>query len=164
MKLGEALTVRARQASKLNDLQGRIKASVLVQEDTQPPENAESLLAEYLELSEDHERLVTAIQETNADTVMPYDGEICSLLDLLQQREGMIRERNIYGIAARAATPSMDVFRYSRSEIKQVAVINVGEYREKEDQVTRLITALDARIQQANWETDLINLDEPAAT
>jgi hypothetical protein len=59
-ELGEALTLR-----------GRLKASALVQEGEQPPEDPASLLSEFDGLATQCERLVTQINHTNRATRLP---------------------------------------------------------------------------------------------
>jgi hypothetical protein len=152
MKLGEALTLRARQANQLNDLQGRIKASALTQEDVAPPEDPVELIEEYLNLSAVHSNLIANITATNSATLI----DDAPIANLLQAREALIRARNIHGIAARAGSPSMDSYRYMRSELKYVSAVDVAGLRRVEAELSAQVTALDARIQQANWETDLI--------
>ena len=153
MKLGEALTQRARQAQKLNDLQERIKAAVLVQEGDDSQENADELIAEYVQVSNEHAVLVSRIAVTNAEN---GDGE-GTLLEHLHVREALIRERNIYRTAATAANPSKNMlFRYSRTEVKIVPTIDIQALRKKEAELEKKISALDARIQKLNWDTELI--------
>lgn len=154
MKLGEALTVRARQAQRLNDLQSRIRACSLVQEGSTPPEDPEELVDEYLRTSKEHSVLVANIVATNSQTLV--DG--APLANLLQAREALIRARNLYGGAAQAATKTADSYRFMRSELKFVPAIEVVEYRRAEDELAAQVNALDARIQQINWETDLVEV------
>ena len=46
--------------------------------------------------------------------------------------------------------------RYSRSEIKFVATVPVPKLRERADDLARQYRELDTRIQQLNWNTELI--------
>lgn len=152
MNLGEALSLRARQAQKLNDLKGRIKENSVVQEGSEPAEDAEDLIATYLVTSTEHRVLVAQIIRTNATTVA--DG--VTLLDMLQEREELVRERNLYDMAANAATASGDRYRFMRSEIRYVSQVNVADLRRKEEAVGEQVRVLDARIQKINWETELL--------
>lgn len=155
MKLGEALTVRARQAQKLHNLLGRIKANAISQEDAQPSEEPNALIDEYLAISGTHENLVALIQESNANTMVSFNGELLSLTALLQHREAMTRERNVLGIAAAAGSLSRDAFRFTHSELKYVSRVNVPELRIREDAMTEMIRKIDARIQSVNWDTEI---------
>jgi hypothetical protein len=152
MKLGEALTLRARQAQKLNDLSSRIKGCAVSQEGSPPPEDPNKLIDEYLDLSREHSVLIANITATNASTIV--DG--VPLINTLQAREALIRARNIHGMAARAGSPGTDNFRWMRTELKYVSAVSVADLRAAEEELAQKVTALDARIQQANWENDLI--------
>lgn len=152
MTLGEALSLRAKQAQKLNDLRGRIKANAITQEGEVPAENADVLIAEYTVLSTIHSALLVQIASTNAATSV--DGK--TLVQMLQQREDLIRERNIYGSTADAATPNSGGYRYMRSELRYVAQVDVADLRRKEEETGEEVRALDAQIQHANWQTELI--------
>src|SRR5919204_597626 len=71
MKLGEALTLRSQLQTRIEQLRGRLRASALVQEGEQPPEDPASLLAEFDDLATQLERLVTQINHTNLATKLP---------------------------------------------------------------------------------------------
>lgn len=153
MKLGEALTIRAKQAQALNDLIGRIKASAIVQDGSSPAENVQVLLENYVALSERQGQIVTLIAKTNAALIVE-DGK--TMLDLLQEREAWTRKRNLYSIVARAATTTSDMYRYSRSEIRMIPQIDVQTMRDFEENANRMIAAIDIRIQQINWTTEIV--------
>lgn len=153
--------MRAKNTQKLNDLKGRIKNCATSQEGTTPPEDVNALIKDYLAISEAHEKLLVGIAETNAATSIKVGegttgvGE-ASLLDLLQYRERLIRERNLYSMVAAAGTPSQDAFRYMRTELKFVSNVDVPDLRAKEDDVNEQIRVLDAQIQATNWATELL--------
>lgn len=152
MKLGEALALRARNASQLNDLRGRITNNAVSQEGEEAAENVLRLIEDYISLSNDHAALVHDIAVTNMRTVIGED----TLLMLIHQREALQRARAIHELAAHAGTISARDYRYSRSEIKYVPKVNVAEQRELANALDNQIRALDAQIQGANWVTDLI--------
>lgn len=156
MKLGEALTQRARQAQKLNDLQQRIVAAVLVQEGDDPQEDANALIAEYVGVSNEHAALVSQIALTNAGTNVTGASDGRTILTLLHEREALIRERNIYRAAATAANPNKNtLLRYSRSEVKFVSTVDVQALRGKEAELEQKINTIDAQLQKLNWSTEL---------
>lgn len=156
MKLGEALTLRARQATKLNDLSGRIRKNALVQEGEEAPENVKALMEQYLILSGEHSKLVENITITNARTSVDDDGQ--TLLHLIKERETLVRHRNLLTATADAATPTTDRYRYMRSELRYVAKVDVSELRDAAEQVSEQLLALDGRVQAINWQTDLIEV------
>src|ERR671936_389201 len=86
MKLGEALTLRSQLQIRIEQLRGRLKASALVQEGEEPPEDPGSLLAEFDDLATQLERLVTQINHTNIATKLP-DGT--TLTDALARRDAL---------------------------------------------------------------------------
>lgn len=153
MKLGEALTLRARQAQKLNDLQGRIKSSAMVQEGDTPAEDCQVLMTEYVEVSQAHATLNEQIARTNNTTVV--DGASQTLAALIQTREALIRHRNLIRLACAAASPGAQQYRYMRSEVKLVPQIDVASLRDEEKKLEEMVNQLDTRIQRVNWATDL---------
>ena len=60
----------------------------------------------------------------------------------------------IYASLAEAGSASQS--RYSRSEVKFVSMVNVSEIRDRADELSKERRELDAKIQAANWNVDLI--------
>ena len=141
MLLAEALAERAQAQERLNTLKDRLVATVRVQEGDEPDENPTDLLRE----------LVVAINATNTATA--FDDEI-TLMEALALRDGLLRKRRIYQGLAEQAGARQD--RFSRSEIKFVATVPVPKLRERADDLARQYRELDTRIQQLNWNTELI--------
>src|ERR671936_1078504 len=92
MKLGEALTLRSQLQTRIELLRGRLKASALVQEGEQPPEDPAGLLAEFDDLATQLERLVTRINHTNLATRLP-DGT--TLTDALARRDALALRQTV---------------------------------------------------------------------
>ena len=153
MKLGEALSLRARQAQKLNDLRGRIRTNAMTQEGDAPAEDPNELLREFALLSEEHSQLLRRIALTNQQTTLADDRV---LADLLQEREHLRRTRNMTEAAATAATPSRSDYRYGRTEIKYVPQLRVAALRTAIEDLDTQVRKLDATIQEANWQADLL--------
>lgn len=151
MKLGEALSLRARQAQKLNDLRERIVRNALVQEGEKPAENAFELLDEFADESVAHAKLLSRIGRTNASVSMPPG----TLADELHAREHLRRLRGLYEAAAKAATPG-NTPRYMRSELKYVALLDVPDLRVQIEKFDQQIREIDARVQEINWQTELL--------
>lgn len=155
MKMGEALSLRARQAQQLDDLRGRIRANALVQEGEEPSENPDQLLQEFADLSREHSALLERIAQTNANS----DVGGRTLLSLLHERESLRRERNITEAAAVSGTPNArDSYRYMRSEIRTVSKVNVAALRRRAQEIDEVIRKIDVIIQDANWKIDLAEL------
>ena len=153
MKLGEALSLRARHAQSMNDLRERITKNALVQEGEAPAENALDLLAEFSQVSAEHSILLARIGRTNASTLYLATGS--TLADALHTREDLRRTRGVYEAAAKAATPG-NTPRYMRSELKYVAQLDVPDLRKQIEKFDKQIREIDARVQEINWKTDLL--------
>ena len=70
MKLGEALAQRAELQTRLVLVRDRLRVSALVQEGDEPPEDPAPLLAELDSIADELERLIGAINATNATTLL----------------------------------------------------------------------------------------------
>lgn len=153
MKLGEALSLRARQAKQLDDLRSRIKNNLLIQEGESPAEDPEALIEEFEGVSDAHAALVSRITRTNITSTVGT-GE--NLLDLLHEREALRRKRNLHEFAADQSSPDPSAYRYMRTELRFVTVLDVQKHRVTVTELDELIRVLDAKIQEANWQIDLV--------
>ena len=151
MLLAEALAERAQAQERLNSLSDRLAATVRIQEGDEPDENTTDLLRDLEDVTKRIDELVIAINTTNTATA--FDEEI-TLMEALALRDGLLRKRRIYQGLAERAGARQD--RYSRSEIKFVATVPVPKLRERADDLARQYRELDTRIQQLNWNTELI--------
>ncbi|MDR9777894.1 DIP1984 family protein, partial [Rhizobium hidalgonense] len=68
MKLAEALLLRSDQQKKLSSLKQRIDANVLVQDGDEPSEDPNELLKQVFSLTQESQKLIFAIHQTNAFT------------------------------------------------------------------------------------------------
>lgn len=151
MTLGEALSLRARQAQKLADLSTRIRSSATYQEGDTPAENPNVLIQEYTDLSATHADLVEQISTFNTTAT---DENGVSLNSLLRKRDHLVRKRNIYRTAADAVAGA-NGFRYGRNEIRSLSALDVPQLRASENQVAEEIFTLDSKIQKINFTTEL---------
>ncbi len=151
MRLGEALTLRADVQKRIAQIGARLQASAVVQEGDSPPEDPSRLLAELDELTAELERLITAINLTNASGRLPSGQSVTAALarrDVLAIRQGVLRS----SLDAVAQTQA----RYSRSEIRLTRQIDVAALRSELDELARERRELDTAIQEHNWTADLI--------
>jgi hypothetical protein len=151
MKLGEALARRSEMQSRLTELRERLAACTLVQEGDSPPEDPDELMAEFERTADEVERLIAAVNRTNAETRLDDGTTVTAALarrDVLGVRHGALK-------AAADATRQQQA-RYSRSEIRMVRTFDVAAVRERVDLLARERRELDAAIQAANWTVDLI--------
>ncbi len=151
MKLAEALILRADQQKRVEQLKQRLLRNAKVQEGDAPAENPQPLLEELDHVSEELEQLIQRINHTNSVTELEPG---LTLTDALATRDVLRLKHGIYRDLAQAATVTQD--RYSRSEVKFKSTVQVAEIQKQADQLAKEYRELDARIQQANWQTELL--------
>lgn len=152
MKLAEALILRADCQKRMEQLRDRLIRSAKIQEGEAPPENPQALIAELDAGVNELEDLIKKINKTNSQTTLE-DG--VTLSDALAQRDAVALKRSIYNSLVDEAAVRQD--RYSRSEVKFFSTIDVGEVQAQMDRMSRQYRELDTKIQQANWNTELID-------
>lgn len=159
MKLAEALALRADAQKRFEQLRSRIQASARFQEGEEPAEDASALLAEADSVLGELEDLIRRINRTNAGA------EIVSgttITDAIARRDVLRLRRILYAGAADSATghaqthPGMAV-RQMRSELRYLSALEVPALRRQSDDAAKELRELDNRIQQANWEVDLVD-------
>lgn len=157
MKLAEALSMRSAVLRELEALRTRIADNARYQEGEEPAEDAAALLVDAEAAVQEWQRLIQAINRTNAATEMGADG---TLTDALGRRDALRWRRHLLTTAADAAAGSgkqQGYARQLRSELKMLAALPVSDLRAQADQAARDLRELDVRIQQKNWETDLLD-------
>lgn len=152
MKLAEALLDRAELQKRVESLQARIVANASYQEGETPAENAAELLEECLLAQAAIERLVTAVNLTNALVRTP-DGR--TLTAVLAARETLRAQHSVLVRAADAAAGGWGR-RQLRSELRQMSALPVAALRERADDAARALREIDVLIQRTNWEADLV--------
>ena len=128
MLLAEALQNRADLQKRIEQLNERIEANVLVQEGETPPENPEKLICEMEECYRGLEALMVRIHNANAAT-HTAEG---TLTELIARRDCLIKRTETYRSfleEARSCTR-----RATRTEIKILSVIDVSMYQAKCDE------------------------------
>jgi hypothetical protein len=150
MKLAEALLERADAQKRYAQTVERIKRVVKVQSGDAPAESPETLMRELEGLANRITELVQRINRTNCLTAFDANQ---TLADALALRDILLQKRNAFAAFAETATTTQD--RYSRSEIKFEAVINVAETQKRADNFAKLYRECDAKVQAMNWTTEL---------
>jgi hypothetical protein len=156
MKVAEALTWRADATRRIEQLRTRIVANARYQEGEEPSEDAQALLTEAGDVLAELEVLIRRINRTNAATNIGQDGTVTDAL----ARRDVLRTRHSVLTAAGDAAAGRSQFggaRQLRSELKMIAALPVARLREQADLVARELRELDVRVQQANWEIDLLD-------
>lgn len=154
MKLGEALALRADLQKRMHQLQALLQENASVQEGDQPAVNPRVLLEEYREIVDQHELLVRRIDRTNLGTRLTRGDEALTLADAVVRRERLAREADMLRDVARRAIPKQS--RWTRSEIKQVPAVDVADVLSEADRLSKAHRELDTRMQQRNWEAELV--------
>lgn len=153
MKLAEALSLRADTQTRIGQLRDRLNRVARVQEGESPAEDPQTLLAELDRLVSTLTDLIKRINRTNAQTAFGENDE--TLTDALARRDVLTVESSVINGLINAAT--QNDFRYSRSEIKTVATVNIAALQKRSDDLARRHRELDTAIQQANWTVDLLD-------
>ncbi len=153
MYLAEALAERTEVQARIHEVQNRLRQSARIQEGDELIEDPAALLAELDGLFRRQEELIRLINATNAATSFGDDGD--TLADALVRRDNILQRRRFYAELADAASARQD--RYSRSEVKFVAALDIRELRARADELSKLFRELDTRIQQKNWLTEVLD-------
>jgi len=132
-------------------LKKRMARSARVQEGEQPAEDSAELLNEAERLFGRLLDLVSAINRTNARTA--FD-EKRSVSDAIAKRDITAKKRDFLSSIADAASTRQD--RYSKSEVKFVATLSIAQLRKQVDQLSKEFRELDTRLQELNWQTELV--------
>lgn len=151
MRLAEALMLRADYQKRFEQVKQRIVGNAKVQEGDAPAEDPQDLVAEMERIAADLLVLVQRINRTNCLTAY---GDGRSLSDALATRDMLAARRGVYGDLAKAA--SVVQARTSRSEVKFKSTVRVPEVQKQVDALSKLYRETDARVQELNWSTDLV--------
>lgn len=151
MKLAEALVLRADTSTRIDTINQRIKRCLIIQEGDTPPEDTQALLRELDHLLTQLIDLITRINRTNLQTLLPSG---ISLTVALAQRDVLTRQHAI--LADIADTASERFNRYSNREIRFVTTVDVTTVRRQSDVIARRRRELDTTIQATNWATELL--------
>lgn len=151
MKLAEALAERAEIQTRLAQLQARATENARIQEGDEVAEDPAALAEEAERLFARLQELMSRINLTNSRTA--FD-ETRSITDAIAERDLETRRAAFYAGLADAAAARMD--RFSRSEVKFVATVDVKATRAKADAAAKRRRELDTRLQQLNWTTELV--------
>jgi hypothetical protein len=152
MKLAEALIKRADAQRRIEQLRQRLVRSAKVQEGETPPEQPQALIGELDATVNELMDLIKRINKTNSLTILE---EGMTLSDALAHRDTLLLKRSIYNSLVDAAAAQQ--VRYSASEIKSFSTVNVAELQAQMDRLSRQYRELDTRIQESNWNTELID-------
>ena|SRR5215203_883084 len=150
MKLAEALIIRADQQKRLEQLKQRLLRNAKAQEGDEPAEDPQALLREFEQVAAALVRLIQQINRTNAATAFE-NGD--TLSDILARRDVLRLRQDAFRSLAEAAT--IEQSRFTRSEVRFLSTVQVAVIQRQADELAQENRELDARIQSANWATEM---------
>jgi len=150
MKLAQALILRADTQKRLEQLKGRLLDNAKMQENERPSEDPKLLLKELDRLSDELFRLVLAINLTNSSA--KFEG--ASLTEMIAKKDTLSQKASVLRDFAKSASQKVDL--YSNSEIKILSSVDVAMLQKQIDELSKEIRELDMKLQEANWQVDLV--------
>ena len=150
MKLAQALILRADTQKRLEQLKSRLLDNAKMQENERPSEDPKLLLKELDRLSDELFRLVLAINLTNSSA--KFEG--ASLTEMIAKKDTLSQKASVLREFAKSASQKVDL--YSNSEIKILSSIDVAMLQKQIDELSKEIRELDMKLQEANWQVDLV--------
>ena len=151
MKLAEALILRADCQKRFAQVQSRLVGNAKIQEGDEPAEKPQELIRELEGVADELVDLIKRINKTNSATVLATGKTISYVL---AERDVLAMRRAAYNNLALNAAVAQG--RLTRSEIKYVSTIKVAEIQKRADELAKQYRELDSRIQELNWQTELI--------
>ena len=150
MKLAQALILRADTQKRLEQLKGRLLDNVKIQENERPSEDPKLLLKELDRLNDELFRLILAINLTNSSA--KFEG--ASLTEMIAKKDTLSQKASVLREFAKSASQKVDL--YSNSEIKILSSVDVAMLQKQIDELSKEIRELDMKLQEANWQVDLV--------
>ena len=150
MKLAQALILRADTQKRLEQLKGRLLDNAKMQENERPSEDPKLLLKELDRLSDELFRLILAINLTNSSA--KFEG--VSLTEMIAKKDTLSQKASVLREFAKSASQKVDL--YSNSEIKILSSVDVAMLQKQIDELSKEIRELDMKLQEANWQVDLV--------
>ena len=150
MKLAEALLLRADLQKKLASLRSRIINNSVVQEGNDPHEDPSALTKEAFIALDELQRLVLAINDANHSQSLA-DGR--SLATAIAERTTLTARHALLQQAIDGSHKEPD--RYSMSEIKWVATVDVAGLQQQSEKIAKDIRQLNVAIQERNWQVTI---------
>lgn len=160
MKLAEALQERADLSRHIEQLRERLQNNAIVQENEEPAEHPDTLMARLNADITWLESDIARINLTNCQTKVKYRkpgdsrAKEYTLTELLACRDALKLKISVYRDLISAA--SQIGRRSTRSEVRFSRTVNVKELQEYVDEMSKELRELDNFIQGINWTTELI--------
>ena len=153
MKLAEALQERADLNRNIEQLKSRLNNNMMVQDGEKPAENPEKLKKETDVAIARLAELIAKINLTNSSTMV--DGQ--SLTELIARKDALTLKISVYKDLVHTA--SQTSYPARNSEIKIKSTIDVTKWQSQIDRMAKELRKLDNKLQETNWNTELIELE-----
>lgn len=150
MKLAEALQERADINRNIEQLKNRLDHNALVQEGEKTAEDPEKLKKELDASLERLAYLIAHINKTNCETTV--DGR--TLTEIIAEKDALFLKLHVYKEVV--YTASQTSYRARNAEIKIKSAISVVDWQAEIDRMAKAWRLLDNKLQESNWNTDLI--------
>lgn len=150
MKLAEALQERADLNRNIEQLKNRLNNNALVQEGEKTPEEPEDLKQQLDASLERLAYLIAHINQTNCETRV--EGQ--TLTELIAQKDTLSLKIRVYKEIVYAGSQAS--YRARNTEIKIKPAISVAGWQAEIDKMAKELRLLDNKLQQSNWNTDLM--------
>lgn len=152
MKLAEALLLRSDLQKQLLSLKARLAENSKVQDGDSPSEAPSELIGTANQVISQLYQIIARIHKTNASARLP-DGRL--LLDVLNERDEYSERHKL--LTHTISATKMDLERYSMREIKWQKTIDSKALQASADDIAIKLRHLNAQIQAANWQIDLLD-------
>jgi len=150
MKLAEALMLRSDLKKKLLSLRQRIGANAVVQDGEKPHEDPAELIRQATGVLKELESLIDRINHANQANKL--DGGR-TVAEVIGRRDTLAQQHAILVGAIESSRKEPD--RYSMSEIKWVATLDVAGLQKQADDLAVKIRETNAKLQEANWQIEV---------
>ncbi len=134
---------------RIEQIEDRLKSVVKIQEGDEPDEDAEDLVSELQQATQQLEEFVYRINKTNLHA--ERDGE--SITRMIARKDALTLEVNTLRDVLKVAAEKDS--RYSRNEIKYVKTVDTVKLRKKIDGLSAELRKVDLKIQESNWMFEL---------
>jgi hypothetical protein len=151
MKLAEALLLRADLQKKFERIKDRLTKNAKIQEGDKPSEDPKELLKEMDYVLKELTTLIQRINKTNTTTKID---DVFSVADYLTRRDITKAKHEALINLTDAASVKQD--RYSKSEVKFRATIDIAEIQRQADELAKEQRLIDVKIQEKNWAQELM--------
>ena len=151
MKLAQALIERKAIKTNMEELKKRIYQNAKIQEGDSSIESPLDLMDELDIEIQRYTAIICRINETNNATQID---ENLSMMEAIIQKDMLHLKYLVFKNLGDKAVVKED--RYSRREIKYVPNVDIPTVRKKLNAVAKEYRELDMKIQECNWNTELI--------